>query len=398
VIRPRILQVITRLAVDGAARHVIDVARALRPDFDVVVAAGTEEDSEGSLRQDASRAGVQVRHLASLRRRGSLFSDRRAVNEIAGLIRSVGPALVHTHQAKAGVLGRMAARRAGVRRAVHTFHASTEGAGSDGLLRRANAAAERRLARVTDRLIAVSSALRDELVSQGVAAKERIAVIRPVADSGSLFQPAAPGGLRRRLLVPEGAPLVGMVGRISPAEEPMEFLRIFATVAASVPGARAVVAGDGPERVAFEAEARRRGLHDRVAVTGWAVAPEEAYADLDVLVVLSRYEGFSAAALGAMAAGRAVAAARGPGVLDLLTHEQTGLLAPAGDAGALAGCVILLLNDPAYRERLGAAAREEARRIASEEAAPRLAALYAELLGRPVARRSLEAARAGAVP
>ena len=394
--RPRILHVITRLGVSAAARHVIETSRRLSERFDVVIAAGPEEEGEGSLRKAAAAARLPVITIASLRRRGSILTDRRALKELTETIRSLSPAIVHTHQSKAGVLGRMAARKAGVRRTVHTFHGPLENLGRDGLLRRANATAERRLARVTDRLIAVSPSLRDELVRQEVAPAERIEVILPLVDPARYFEDRPQGTARRRLGLPSSVPLVGMVGRLVASKDPLLFIKVFATVAASIPDARAIVCGDGPERAGMEAEARRRDLVQRITFAGWSIATREVCPDLDVLLLTSRYEGFSLAALQAMAAGRPVVGTRVTGIVDLVTHEQTGLLAPPGDDGALAGSVILLLSDAAYRARLGAAAREDAaRRFAGEDAAVRLMALYADLLAPAAVRRSRERGSGG---
>ncbi len=391
--RPRILHIITRLGAGGSARHVIEVSSRLREEFDVHIAAGVEDEGEGSLRPEAAAAGIPVSPLPSLRRRGSLLSDRRALRELVDRVRSLEPSLVHTHQSKAGVLGRMAARKAGVRRTVHTFHSPLERLGQDGLLRRANVTAEQRLARDTDRLVAVSPSLRDELVRQEVVAADRIEVILPLVDPRRLFEARQPGALKKRLGLPLDVPLVGLVGRLAPPKDPETFMKVFATVAASVPEVRAVVVGDGPDRSNLEADAVRRGLRPRITFTGWAADVSDVYPDLDLLVLTSRYEGFGLSALEAMAAGRPVVATRVTGIVDLVGDGRTGLLAPAGDAAALAGAVILLLRDPAFRSRLGAAAREEAaRRFSSEDACPRIEALYRRLLNLPVHRP----ARAGA--
>lgn len=396
--RPRILHVITRLGVGAAARHVIESSARMMGSYDIIIAAGPEEPGEGSLRREAAHAGVPVRTVESLKRQGSLLMDRRGVRELIDLIGSLQPAIVHTHQPKAGVLGRMAARKAGVRRTVHTFHGPLERFGRDGLLRRANATAERRLARSTGRLIAVSASLKDELVSQEVVPAGRLDVILPLVEPQRLFERPAPSPLRERLGLPEDTPLVGMVGRLVAPKDPAFFVSVFSIVAASLPEARAVIAGDGPERQGMEAEAARRGIREKMTFAGWTLTPADVCPEIDVLVLTSRYEGFSLAALQTMAAGRVVAGTRVTGIVDLIDHGRTGFLADPGDAPSLAGTVILLLRDASYRAHIAAAGREEAwRRFADQDAVPRLSAVYRDLLdpaGRTGARAA--ASRSGA--
>ena len=126
----------------------------------------------------------------------------------------------------------MAAKRAGVRRTVHTFHGPLERLGRDGLLRRANVTAERRLARGTDRLIAVSASLRDELIRQEVVPAERIEAVLPVTDPRRLFEPRPAGLLRRRLGISDIIPLIGTVGRLVAAKDPTLFLSVVAIAGA----------------------------------------------------------------------------------------------------------------------------------------------------------------------
>ncbi len=386
--RPRVLHVLTRLGMGGSARQVIDLSRRMLDTFDVAIAAGPEDESEGSLHREAIAGRIPVWTIPSLRRRGSLFSDRRALRELTAMIASLGPAIVHTHQAKAGVLGRMAARRAKARCLVHTFHEPLERLGRDGLLRKANLAAEQRLAGKTDRLVAVSEAVRSDLVEHGVAAPGRIEVIPPIVDPQRLAGSGRFSDLRRRAGFGPGHQVVGLVGRLVPPKDPALFIRVFATIAGSLPGARALVVGDGPERPAMERSARKLGIADRIAFAGWTADVAGAYAAIDLLVVTSQQEGYSLSALEAMAAGVPVVGTRVPGVTEVIDDGRTGLLAEPGDAASLAGAAIILLGDAPFRARMAEAGREEARRRFSDSSsAARLETLYREALTVPLTRR-----------
>ena len=385
--RPRVLQIITSFGRGGTAHHVFEISRLLLDQFEVSILTGLEEEGEASLLGAAARAGIPVTVIPGLRRTRSILADRRALKDLVEAIRRIAPALVHTHRSKAGLLGRTGARRAGVRRTVHTLYAPVGRPADDRLSRRTSLATERRLAQTTDRLITVSPSLASELVDRRIAAEERIEVIYPIAQPRRLFDLPPPGAVRRRLGIGPDAPLIAFVGRLAPFKDPGLFLRVLATVAGSVPEVRAVVAGDGPGRAALEAEARGRGLGSRLLFAGWMKDLAELYADIDLLIITSRQEGLALAAVEAAAAGKAVVATSVTGVTDVLNHGVTGLLAPPGDASSLAGATILLLRDAGYRARLGAAAREEAeRRFAGQDWTGRLAALYNRVLGRDLRR------------
>ncbi len=387
--RPRVLHILTRLGMGASARQVIELSRRMLDSFDIAIASGPEDEGEGSLHRDAIGARIPVWTIPSLRRRGYLLSDRRALRELTAMIGSLGPSIVHTHQAKAGVLGRMAARKAGVRCLVHTFHEPLERPARDGLLRKANVAAEKQLAGSTDRLIAVSKSIKSDLAEHGVAPWERIEVIPPLVDPQRLTSGARFSDMRRRFGLDPGAPIVGLFGRLAPPKDPGLFIRVFATIAASIPQARALVVGDGPERPAMERSARKLGIVDRVVFTGWTADMAGAYAAIDLLMLTSQAEGYALTALEAMATGTPVVATRIAGVEEVVDDGRTGLLADPGDAAGLAGAAILVLRDEKFRARLAEAGREEAAgRFASSASASRLEALYREALALPLTRRS----------
>jgi glycosyltransferase involved in cell wall biosynthesis len=245
----------------------------------------------------------------------------------------------------------MAARNANVRRAVHTFYDPPEEPGET-----------RDLSRSADRVVAVSGALGEDLLRRRMARPDRIRVVPPLVDPAPFRKGHGAGGFRRPPGIGADAPLLGMVGPLGPSADPDLFLRVFATVARSMPAARALVMGDGPERSAMEKRAKRLGLQSRVAFLGWTSKPAGLYSDLDLLLLTSRPTGCALAALEAMAAGTVVAGTRVMGVESLIEHGRTGLLADPGDAGGLAGAALLLLGDAKYRERLARNAREEAGR------------------------------------
>lgn len=369
--------VVTRLNVGGPARQLPSLGRELsRHGFESILLAGEEGLREGSL------APPWVVRVPGLRRRPGP-ADARALRALSRTFRSGRPQVVHTHMAKAGALGRIAARRAGVPVVVHTFHGSVLDGYFPRPVARAIAAAERRLARSTDALIAVSAAVRDVLLERRIGRPEQWHVIPVGLELDALLAGSLPQAeARARLGLGREGPLVGIVGRLVSVKDHRTFLRAAAQLAARRPAVRFVVAGDGPLRESLRREAQAL-LGERIRFLGWVLELEALYSALDLVVLTSRNEGTPLALVEAGAAGVPAVATRVGGVPDIVRDGATGLLAPVGDAAAIAGMVAALLDDPACARAMGAAARDWVRdRFSIRRLACDHADLYRELLDR----------------
>jgi glycosyltransferase involved in cell wall biosynthesis len=325
--------------------------------------------------------------VPDLRRAIDPIRDVRAFRQISRLIRERRPTIVHTHMAKAGALGRLAARKGRVPAIVHTFHGHVLEGYFSGPVNRAVLGAERGLARITDALIAVSPAVRDELLALRVGRPSQWRVIPIGLDLAPLLTlEPDPMSARRLLGLPEEGPVIGIVGRLAPIKDYATFLSAAARVAREVPDATFAVVGDGELRDPLESRARAL-LGERCRFTGWVMDLPNLYAALDVVVLTSRNEGTPVALIEAGAAGKPVVATRVGGVPDVVLEGQTGLLAPSRDPEAIAGQVLRLLRDPSEAGGLGTAAREWVRgRFSIDRLADDLAALYRELLDRKMGR------------
>jgi glycosyltransferase involved in cell wall biosynthesis len=382
---PRVLHVITRMNVGGPARHLLAIGPALRArGFDTLIAFGTPEPEEGELRPPVEEPSVRV---ASLRRPIDPAADQRAITDLTRLIRRYRPHVVHTHTAKAGALGRSAARRVKTPAIVHTFHGHVLEGYFASPANSAFLAVERRLARRTDALLAVSESTRQELLGLGIGKPEQWRVVPLALDLDPLLDSTTePGEARGWLDLPEGVPVVGIVGRLVPIKNHGLFLEAAARVAAERPDAVFAIAGDGELRGLLEAEARQV-LGERVRFLGWVDDLPALYAALDVVVLTSLAEGTPVAVIEAMAAGRPVVATDVGGVGAVVEDGESAFLLPSGDAGAIADAVLRLLEDRTLRSEMGAKGRASA---AERFSAPRmgapLAELYAELLEPPERR------------
>lgn len=380
----KVVRVIARLNIGGPAIHVTALTAGLDPSrFESLLVTGTENPGEGSLMDAALARGIRPVVIAAIVGEASLKPrDVTALVALYRLIRKERPQIVHTHTAKAGFLGRVAARLAGVPMVVHTYHGHVlhgyYGPMKTRLLRRM----ERALARMTDRIIAVSEHVKADLVGYGVARPEKISVIPLGFDLEPFFNSAAyRGAFQRELGLGNGARLVGIVGRVFPIKNHRLFLDAAARVAGEEGHARFVVVGDGILRPEMEAHARRLGITDRVIFTGWRRDLPRIYPDLDVLVVSSKNEGTPVSAIEAMASGCPVVATRVGGLPDLIDDGKTGCLVPSEDAPALAAAILRVLRDPDAAGRIGRAAQAQVReRFRVERLIGDLEGLYTALL------------------
>jgi glycosyltransferase involved in cell wall biosynthesis len=373
--RPRVVRLITRLNVGGPARQALLLSRELNAEFPTTLIAGRAPPEEGALADEA----VPVRP-APLVRPVRPALDLRALWSVRRTLAAVRPAIVHTHMAKAGAVGRAAARSlgGGRPRTVHTFHGHVLEGYFSPRVQSAFIAAERRLARWTDVLVAVSSEVRDELLDLGIGRTGSFRVIPLGLELDPFLAIDGPSGvLRSRAGIPAGAPVVGAIGRLVP----IKAIDVLIDAMAEVPDAHLVLVGDGEERGALAARAVDVGVAERVHFTGWFVDVAAALADCDVVALSSRNEGTPVALIEALAAGRPVVATHVGGVAAVVVPGETGLLVPPGDAGALATAIRTLLVDRALAERLATAGRA---RAAAEFGADRLVRdvrlLYRELV------------------
>jgi glycosyltransferase involved in cell wall biosynthesis len=378
---PTVLRIITRLNVGGPARQAILLSDALRTHgYSTHLAWGSVSPEEGELPIPES---VPNTHIPALRRQLHPYDDVVAFRRILGLMRACRPQIIHSHLAKAGALARLAGRRVAVPVAIHTFHGHVLEGYFSGWKSRAFVAAERGLARVSDALVAVSPAVRDELLALGIGQPSQWRVIPVGLDLRDLLTREVDPALARGALgLPDTGPIVGIVGRLVAIKDHVTFLHAAARLARERPETTFVVAGGGELGSELEVRARHL-LGDRCRFLGWVMDLPTLYAALDVVVLTSRNEGTPVALIEAGAAGKPAVATHVGGVADVVRDGKTGLLVPPGDPRAVAAAISALLDDPGRARALGGAAkRAMASGFTIERLANDLAGLYGELLGR----------------
>ena len=379
---PDILLLVTRMNVGGPANQVLLLAQRVRRVRPTLLAAGRPPVQEGELTDPEVRV-VPIPLVRPVRP----TTDLRALRAVRQLVARSGARLVHTHMAKAGAIGRVAALtmpRRSRPRLVHTFHGHVLEGYFGPHAQRAFLDMERALARRTDVIIAVSPEVRDELLDLRVGKPSQYRVVPIGLDLDRLAQAGSPevppGQLRGALGLPSDVPLAGVVGRLVPIKDHAALLQ----AVASTPRVHVAVLGDGELRASLEARAVALGIADRVHFTGWWPDMATALADLDLVVLSSRNEGTPLALIEALAAARPVVATDVGGVRHVVQDGETGWLCPPDDPGALALLVQRALGAPEVAARM---ALEGQRRVIARFGADRMLAdhlaVYEELLGPP---------------
>jgi glycosyltransferase involved in cell wall biosynthesis len=352
----RILRVIARLNMGGPAIHVAHLAAGLETrGYHTTLVAGSLARGEDSMAFLAERLGVSVVSVPEIQREVSLLHDARSVLRLIAIMRAERPHILHTHTAKAGAIARAAALLAGDARppiVVHTFHGHVLkgyfGPTRTSFFREV----ERSLAHRSDVLVAVSPEVRDELVEQGVARREKFAVIRlgiPLEDR--LGDSTAGIEYRRLYGIPEQAFIVGWVGRMTGVKDTGAVLEILQATRRRGVEAVACMVGDGPERGRLEQLAHDLGLARATYFVGYQPEVAGYYRLFDAFVLPSANEGTPVSAIEALASGTPVVATRVGGVPDVLRDSVDSFLVEPGDTEAAAERLARLAADPELRAR-----------------------------------------------
>jgi glycosyltransferase involved in cell wall biosynthesis len=359
----RVATVITRLE-GGAGVLALRGATVLDPGaFEVTIITGSGDRLIG----EAEAAGLEVVIEPALRQPIAPASDLAALRRLTTLVSHRRFDVVHTHTAKAGALGRLAARRAGTRRVVHTYHGFPFHEFQSAARRGAYVAIERRLGRMTDLVLCVGTGVAVEAVRRGLVRPDRVRTIGVAVDGSASARgegghpgpppaadPAARQRARRALGLPPGATVVGAVGRLTYQKAPEDFLTALRQLGR--PGVIGVWVGGG--ELAGQV-ARLAGAQPEapVVLTGERTDVPALLPAFDVFALPSRYEGLPTAVVEAMMCGVPVVATAVNAVADVVVPGETGMLVPPQRPDLLAGAVRHVIDSPADGRRMARAAR-----------------------------------------
>jgi glycosyltransferase involved in cell wall biosynthesis len=363
----RIVRFITRLNIGGPAIQAITLSDRLTDrGFRTLLVYGRLGDGEGDMGYLLPES-VRTEDVKALRRPISPMNDARALVHCYRLLCRARPAIVHTHTAKAGAIGRTAAAiynrtvgRQSPARIVHTYHGHVLDGYFSPRTERRLTSAERMLARSTDAIIAISPRIAGELLHEhriGRAEQYRIVPLGFDLSPLMAIDDRARRTARASLGIGGHSHVVTTVGRLTAIKQHQLFLRAARHIADHDPAALFVIAGDGELRSDLEALGSELGIRDRIRLLGWQREMTTIYAATDVFLLTSRNEGTPVALIESLASGVPGVSTDVGGVRDVIDSCEIGVLAPFGDEEALARAVTSLLDDEGRRRTMGAKGR-----------------------------------------
>ncbi len=357
----KVLRVVTRLNIGGIAPQMILLTSRLNGDrFKSILVKGKEGKDEGDMNELLEKERVTPVYIDQLRREISVGKDFIAFWKLLRLIRRERPDIVHTHTAKAGTLGRLAARVAGVPIIVHTFHGNVFEGYFGRLKSKLFLTIERGLARISQGIIAVSYSQRGELLRLGLGNARTIFFtpecleLAPFLTSGENR-----GTFRRELGLDDKVPLIGTIGRLVPIKGHTYFLQAARLVGQDFPEARFIVVGDGELREELKRLTVELGISDRVIFCGFRKDLSRIYADLDIVVLSSLNEGLPLSIIEALTSQKPVVATDVGGVQDLIEPGVTGILVPKQDPLSLSQGIEFILRNPDQGKEFGENGRKK---------------------------------------
>ena len=356
--------VVTRM-IAGAGGVALRGAKALDPTrYHVTFVTG----EVGPLAEEAEAAGMDVIVEPSLVAPISPHADLVALSRLTRLFRERRFDVVHTHSAKAGAIGRVAAHRCGVPVIAHSYHGFPFHEFQSRALRQTYVAIERRLARITDVVLCVGAGVATEALRRGLADAASLRVIPPVVDSRVVpVSPATRRTARQALGLPYDAVVVGSVGRLDYQKAPEHFVEAIAALRTREPEVFGVWIGSGPMLDDVRDQVRRLGLDSRIVLAGERRDVADLLPALDVFTMSSRYEGLPCAVVEAMRCGVPVVVTAVNSVPDLVVPGETGVLVPPGQPLALAGALAGVLAEPERAAAMVARGRVRASEAFAEE-------------------------------
>jgi glycosyltransferase involved in cell wall biosynthesis len=358
----KVVQIIARMNVGGPAVIVADLMRSIDSSkVEQVLITGYCDSDEADYLETVA-TDIKATRIAGLGRSVSLVADIRAFFALVAMIKKIAPDVIHTHTAKAGVLGRLAAILAGrSAKRVHTFHGHLLHGYFSGWKVKLVIAIEKFLAKRTDVLVAVGNQVKTDLLAAGIGKADQYRVFYP-----GLVEPAKVSKevARKQFDMASGDIYVAYVGRMTAIKRPDRLLNTAAEIKARNLPVKFIVAGEGDLFEATKRDSERRDLP--VRFLGWRKDIGALFAASDIAILTSDNEGIPLTLIQAAQASLPIVATGVGSISDIVVHEVNGYLVDSEPA-ALADALQKLAIDPVLRQIMGDAGREKTSRYFSLE-------------------------------
>ncbi|HEU6446884.1 MAG TPA: glycosyltransferase [Verrucomicrobiae bacterium] len=357
----KITHVITRLVIGGAQENTLLTVAGLRkkPSVEVNLISGPAIGPEGSLERTAreifSDSPDNFAIVPELVRPVHPLKDSVALRKLEEILRAQQPDIVHTHSGKAGILGRLAAKRVGVPIIIHHIHGPSFGNFQGAAANFIFTAAEKYAGRVTDHFFVSADAMTKLYLASGIGKPEMFTRIFSGFDLQPFLEAKNDLALRERLGIPADAFVIGKIGRLFKLKGHADLLSAFAKILPQIPNARLLFVGDGNLRGDLEQQSRSPSLGNKVIFAG-LVPPNEVaryVGVMDCLAHLSYREALSRALPQALAAGKPVVAYDFDGADEICIENKTGFLIRTGDIAAVAEKILTLAKNSELRNQFG---------------------------------------------
>ncbi len=383
----KLAHIITRLDWGGSPDIVRILCSRLDPAvYDITLYSGPGHNLSARTNAFLSAFRGRIVIIPELKRDVNPVSDIAAFLRLAWLLGRQRPDIVHTHTAKAGAIGRMAAFISTRAKIVHTAHGHNFYGYFNNLISGLIILIERVLAKITQVFIALTELEKADMLRYRVGTKENVRVIYQGLELDVITRAAVDRNrLRGSLRISDADMVVGMVARLEPVKGCRFFVEAARQVLAQVPNCKFLLVGDGSLRPELERLVDGVGLKDKFIFTGWREDAAALMTVCDILVLPSLNEAVGMVLIEAQAQGIPVVATEVGGIPEVVTDGQTGSLVPPADSGALAKTIVSLLSNDQRRIYIGKQSREWVRgKFDAPVMVAKIEALYQELLQRVV--------------
>ncbi len=394
---PRIIRILNRLAVGGPVLNATYLTKYLAPEFETILVVGEREPHEQSAAYLTEKLGIETVTISGMGRSINPAMDYKAYQQLKSLIKSYQPHIVHTHSAKPGAIGRLAASAARVPVILHTFHGHVFHSYFGGLKSKVFIQTERMLAKKSDAIIAISEQQKQELVHQfKIAPDEKFRII-PLGFDLDRFvtgREEKRKDFRAEFGLADDEIAIGIIGRLVPVKNHSLFIKAIQHVLQNTQKrVKAFIIGDGDTRSALEGEARAAGIlfstekdktHPHPLVfTSWRSDVDKINAGLDIVTLTSFNEGTPVSLIEAQAANKPIVSTRVGGIADIVAEGTTALLADVQDSETFCRHLLQLVEDDGLRMRLGEKSSSYVlERFSYQRLVQDMGQLYGELLSK----------------
>jgi len=357
----KIVHIITRLIIGGAQENTLLSCEGQHDlGHDVTLITGPAIGPEGSLMKRAQEYGYKVVVIDEMRRAIEPREDWKTYRKLVAMLREMKPDIVHTHSSKAGIIGRWAAHKAGVKGIVHTIHGLAFTASTSAVVNGVYKWLERRTAPISAKIVCVADSMRDQSLAANIGRFDQYVTVYSGMETNQFVNPPLDRAtVRRELGLADEHIAIGTIARLFDLKGHDDLLDIAPRLCERYPNLRWLWIGDGTLRPRFEARIKEMNLKDRFIFTGMVPPtsiPQLAGA-MDILVHPSRREGLARALPQGQLAGKPVITYDIDGAKEGVLDGVSGFVLPPFDKNLLAQKIALLLEDPAQRQSMGEAGR-----------------------------------------